>query len=107
MSGVSHCGHNVSTATKARSNASGRINLRVQPQTKAKLLQAARLQKVKLTEFMIEAAEAAAELALAERTRFVLSPDKWQQFNAELDRPPRELPALRRLLRGPSIFEAP
>lgn len=85
--------------------ASARVNLRVDPKVKTVLAQAARLQQVKLTEFMIKASQAAAEIALAERTRFVLSPQKWREFNAALDAPAREIPALRKLLREPSVFK--
>ena len=65
------------------------------------LVQAARLQQVKLTEFMIKSSQAAAETALADRTRFVLPAGKWREFNAALDSPPRQIPALRELFGEP------
>ena len=74
-----------------------RINLRVRPPIKTMLVKAAGLRRVKLPEFMIKSAQAAAEMALADRTRFVLPEVQWRKFNAALDSPPRELPALRRL----------
>ncbi len=61
------------------------------------LVRAARAQRLKLTEFMVKSSQVAAEAALAERTRFVLSPDKWRQFNAALDAPARQIPALKEL----------
>ena len=57
----------MTTAIKARPKASGRINLRVQPQLKAKLLKAARLKKLSLSEFILESAQAAAQKTLAKR----------------------------------------
>jgi uncharacterized protein (DUF1778 family) len=42
---------------------------------------------------------------LAQRSRFTLPPDKWRAFNAALDSPPREIPALRKLFAQPSVFE--
>jgi uncharacterized protein (DUF1778 family) len=60
------------------------------------LVQAARLHQVKLTEFMIKPAQVAAEMALADRSRFVLPAGKWRQFYAALDAPPRAIPELRR-----------
>lgn len=51
---------------------------------------AARLQQLKLTEFMLKSSQAAAESTLAERTRFMLSPEKWRKFNAALDAPARQ-----------------
>jgi len=64
---------------------------------KATLVQAAKLQHQKLTEFMLNSSRAAAEIALADRTRFVLPPDKWTEFNAALDAPPRNIPGLHKL----------
>ncbi len=106
---ITYCKYAVSTITKVRSKGrppvSTRINLRVRPQIKAMLAQAARLQQVKLTEFMLKASQAAAETALAERTRFALSAEKWREFNAALDSPPREIAALRKLFGERSVFE--
>ncbi|PWU11694.1 MAG: hypothetical protein C5B50_22880 [Verrucomicrobia bacterium] len=100
----------VSTTLKAQRKASQRdstrINLRVRRQTKAVLVEAARLQQVKLTEFMIKASEIAAEMALADRTRFVLPPEKWRQFNAALDAEPQEIASLRKLFKEPSVFRS-
>ena len=85
--------------------ASARVNLRVDPQVKARLMLAAELQQIKLTEFMVKSSQAAAEHALAERTRFVLPPEKWREFSAALDAPTRSIPALRKLLAESPVFE--
>ncbi len=69
------------------------------------LVRAAKLQQVNLTEFLIKSSQIAAETALAERTRFVLPPQKWLEFNAALDSPPREIPALRKLFSEPSVLD--
>ncbi len=107
-----YCKYNVSTIVKSnlrgrRRARSTRINLRINPRTKALLVQAAELQEIKLTDFMVKASQVAAEAVLAERNRFVLSPEKWRQFNAALDAPPRDIPALRQLFRGASPFGSP
>jgi len=99
----------VSTAIENRSStrrrvASARISLRIHPQVKARLMQAARIQQIQLSEFMIRASQSSAETALAERTRFVLSPRKWREFNAALDAPPRRISALGRLFDEPSVL---
>jgi len=44
----------IKSRSKARAPAGAPINLRVRPEVKAVLVQAARLQQVKLTEFMIK-----------------------------------------------------
>jgi uncharacterized protein (DUF1778 family) len=84
---------------------SARINLRVDAQVKTMLVRAARSQRLKLTEFMIKSSQVAAETAMAERTRFVLPPDKWRQFNAALDAPARQVPALKKLFTEASVFK--
>lgn len=94
-----------SRSTKLRQSTSVRVNLRVDPKVKSVLLQAAKLQRVNLTEFMIRASQAAAETALADRTRWVLSPEAWREFNAALDAPPKEIPALRKLFGESSFFK--
>jgi uncharacterized protein (DUF1778 family) len=97
----------VSTKAKTRpspSSGSTRVNLRVDRQIKQLLLRAARLERLNLTEFMIRSSQTAAEMALADRARFTLSPEKWRQFNAALDAPPRDIPALRQLFAAPPIF---
>ena len=105
-----YCAYSVSTISKGRQARpqrlpSARVNLRINSRTKALLVQAAKLEQVKLTEFMVKASQAAAETALAGRTKFVLSPEKWREFNAALDSPPREIAALRRLLKEASVFD--
>jgi uncharacterized protein (DUF1778 family) len=72
---------------------------------KAMLVRAATSQRLELTEFMVKASQAAAETALADRTRFVLSADKWREFNAALDAPARQIPALRRLFARAAAVE--
>jgi uncharacterized protein (DUF1778 family) len=90
---------------KSRERASARINLRVDAPLKAMFVRAARAQRLKLTEFMVKSSQVAAEIALAERTRFVLPPDKWRQFNAALDAPARQIPALKKVFTAASVFK--
>jgi len=40
-----------------------------------------------------------------DQTHFVLSPERWDAFCALLDRPPKELPALQKLLTQPSVLD--
>jgi len=94
----------IKARSKARASAGARINLRVRPQVKAVLVQAVRLQQVKMTEFMIKSAQFAAEMALADRNRFVLPAGNWCKFYAALDAPPRAIPELRKLFSEPSAF---
>lgn len=69
------------------------------------LMRAARAQRLELTEFMVKSSQVAAETALSERTHFALPPDKWRQFNAALDAPARQIPALKQLFTEASILK--
>ena len=48
-----------------------------------------------------------AERLLADRTHFVLEPERWERFVEPLDRPPQDNPGLRELFSRPSVFDAP
>jgi predicted DNA-binding antitoxin AbrB/MazE fold protein len=43
--------------------------------------------------------------AAADEANFPLSPEQWQAFCDALDAPPRDLPALRKLLSDASLFD--
>jgi uncharacterized protein (DUF1778 family) len=86
--------------------ATARLNLRVAPTVKKKLQRAAKLRKHSLTDFIVLVSQDAAEAVLAEQTRFVLPEKQWAAFNAALDAPAKEIPALRQLLAPPSVFDA-
>ena len=81
------------------------LSIRVSEAEKTVLEQAAAATHVGLNQFTLQAALRPAEDVLANQTRFVLAADKWDDFTALLDRPPRVLPALRRASAKPSPFE--
>lgn len=85
--------------------ASTRLNIRVTPTAKELLRAAAKLRKDSLTGFILRSSQDAAETVLAEQTRFVLPEEQWAAFNAALDAPAKDIPALRRLLTEPSVFD--
>jgi len=72
-----------------------RMNLRIDPETDARIRQAAASAGVSVSTFVAQAAEAAANDVLADRRHFVLEPERWDEFVRLLDRPARELPKLR------------
>jgi predicted DNA-binding antitoxin AbrB/MazE fold protein len=49
--------------------------------------------------------EAADTAALMDQAHFVLSAERWDAFCALLDRPPKEIPALRKLLTQPGVLD--
>ena len=46
-----------------------------------------------------------AEDSLPDRQRFMLTPDRWEQFEEALSAPSRSAPRLDELLNQPSVFE--
>jgi len=71
---------------------------------KAVLIRAAKLRQTSLNKFILENACQAAQQVLAEQMHFTLPPERWQAFCDALDAPPRQIPALKKLLAEDSIF---
>ena len=82
-----------------------RIQLRASASEKRLLQQAADTAKKTLSEFILSASVTEAEIALSQRTRFVLDSDRWQKFIETLERPVTSKPALKKLLSQPSALE--
>lgn len=87
-----------------RTTRNEKLDLRLTAEAKNTLIAAAQAQRRSLSEFVLESALTQAEEALADRRVFHLSPEKWEEFIAALDAPPRDLPRMRQLLNGPSVF---
>lgn len=81
-----------------------RIALWVASNEKDRLEQAANLQGLSLSKFMLNASRAAADLVLGDQTRFVLPKKQMAALNAALDAPPREMPRLKAMIARPSVF---
>jgi uncharacterized protein (DUF1778 family) len=82
-----------------------RLSMRIDPQTKAVIAQAAQESGTTLTTFMVQHAYAAAEILLTEQRRFVLDDERWQKFMDALNAPPKKLSALQKLMSEPSVLE--
>jgi uncharacterized protein (DUF1778 family) len=82
-----------------------KVQLRMRPLQKDVIARAANLKQTTMTNFMVEHAFQAAQQILADQVYFYLSPEKWDEFCAALDAPPKELPALRKLLTEPGVFD--
>jgi uncharacterized protein (DUF1778 family) len=82
-----------------------KIDLRLSTEAKATIVAASRATGQSLTDFVLQSALARAEEALPERHHFGLDAERWAEFLAALDAPPRDIPRLRRLLEEPSVFE--
>lgn len=93
------------STSRPKNTKSERLAVRISPQQRSLLSEASRTQEKTITEFLLSAATRAAEDVLADRRRFVLAEAEWAAFLAALDRPPRDLPRLRRLLSTPSVLD--
>lgn len=89
-----------------RSLRSEKLDLRLTPDAKRALQAAASASRRSVSEFVLESALARADEALADRRTFGLDADRWRAFLAALDRPPRPMPRLARLLNEPGFFDA-
>lgn len=95
------------TAKKPKAAKSDKVQLRLHHRQKSVIARAAEIKQTSFTNFMVEHAYEAAQQVMAEQTHFALSGEGWAAFCAALDAPPRDIPALRRLLNEPGLFDAP
>jgi uncharacterized protein (DUF1778 family) len=82
-----------------------RIQLRASASEKRLLQEAADTSKKTLSEFILVASITEAEIALSQRSRFVLDSNRWSKFIELLERPAAAKPALKKLLSRPSALE--
>ena len=81
------------------------LNLRIKPELRGLIDRAAELSGKNRTDFVLDAARAAAEDALLDRTVFVLDAKAYAEFLARLDAPPRPNDRLRRSLQTNAPWE--
>lgn len=88
------------TATRSE-----KLDLRLTPSAKQKLQAAAREKERSVTDFVLQSALDRADEVLADQRRFFMDEKQWRAFQAALDAPPRDIPALRKLMTEPSVVE--
>ncbi|CAN5688353.1 DUF1778 domain-containing protein [soil metagenome] len=81
------------------------LNIRVTPQQKQVIAQAAQLKQTTVSNFVLEQALEAALDIVVEQRNFILSTDQWKVFCDALEAAPREYPRLRKLLTEPGVFD--
>jgi uncharacterized protein (DUF1778 family) len=95
------------TATKKSSAQKGtRLSIRASAAQKKVIAQAARIKETTVSDFVLEQSLTAAQQVLADQAQFILPKKQWEAFCAALDANPRSIPALRRLLTRPGVFDA-
>ena len=86
------------------------LHIRATERDKATLTLAAIAKNMTVSQFVLQTAVPAAEEIVRQgagtiETLFKLDADDWEKFNAALDAPPRDIPALRELLHTPAPWE--
>lgn len=82
-----------------------KLDLRISPEAKQAITEAATEAGQSVSEFVLASALARAEETLPDRRHFGLTTEQWADFMAALDAPPKDHSRLRRLLREPSVFD--
>lgn len=96
----------VNPAAKKRRDAKiERLELRASPSQTLVIRQAAAAAAKTVTAFVLDAATVEAQRALADRRLFRLDPSRWERFVSALDRPVKEKPRLRKLMRQSSVLD--
>ena len=83
---------------------SQRIEVRATPEDRALIDRAVAAAGTTVTAFVLTSGTTAARRVLADRTEFGLSPEAAGAWEAINERPARDLPGLRELMRRPSPF---
>jgi uncharacterized protein (DUF1778 family) len=87
------------------SSRSEKLDIRITPEAKQILQQAAKQRHTTISQFVLESALDSASTVLAERSRLILNAEQWEAFMVALDAPPRHHPRMERLLNEPSILD--
>jgi uncharacterized protein (DUF1778 family) len=87
------------------SSRSDKLDIRITPEAKQILQQAAKQSHTTISQFVLKSALDSADAVLADRSRFSLNPEQWKTFMSALDAPPRSHPRMERLLNEPSILD--
>jgi uncharacterized protein (DUF1778 family) len=91
---------------KASAQKASRFSIRVSATQKRVIAEAARLKDTTISDFVLEQSLTAAQQVIADQVQFRLPKKRWKEFCEALDAPPRTIPALRKLLTKPSLFDA-
>lgn len=89
----------------AATQKSDKLDIRISPEAKRVLQQAARARHTSISQFVVESALSSAHDVLAERRLITLDEGQWARFVAALDAPPDRHPRMERLLREPTILD--
>jgi uncharacterized protein (DUF1778 family) len=80
------------------------LNLRVTEAEKSAFEEAASIKQVKVSNFILSHAYEIAQQVIRNQYIMAVSKDQWQDICYALDHPPKNNPALRKLMKAKSIF---
>ncbi|GKW41823.1 DUF1778 domain-containing protein [Pectobacterium parvum] len=81
------------------------LSLRIKPDERDLIDRAAKVRGKNLTDFVLDAARAAAEEVLIDQRIIMADPDAYQEFLARLDQVPSPNAALRKTMQTPAPWE--
>ncbi len=82
------------------------LNIRATAAQKAKLAEAAKLQNMNVSQFVLSKSLDAAEEVIADQRLIRVGKEEYDWLVAKLEEPPRDIPELRELFSRPSVFES-
>lgn len=91
---------------KPSTQKASRFSIRASATQKKVIAEAARLKDTTISDFVLEQSLTAAQQVIADQVQFTLPKKQWKQFCDALDAPPKAIPALRKLLNKPGLFDA-
>ena len=94
------------TMRKAATQKASRFSIRASATQKRVIAEAAGIKDTTISDFVLEQSLTAAQHVIADQVHFRLPKKQWQEFVDALDAPPKTIPALRRLLNKPGLFDA-
>jgi uncharacterized protein (DUF1778 family) len=83
-----------------------RLSIRTTIEDKELIARAAEKENKNISDFVLENALSAAEAIVHDDAHLSLDEKRWRKFISVLDAPPRSIPALRKLLTEPGVFDA-
>jgi uncharacterized protein (DUF1778 family) len=88
-----------------RKSKPARLNIRVSQHEKDVIAKAAAALNTSISGFVLQHTYSEAQSLLAEQGQIRLPDKKWRAFCKALDAPPKDIPALRKLLSEPGVFD--
>lgn len=95
----------MSTASSITPGKRETLNIRIKPEERSLIDRAAKVRGKNRTDFVLEAARAAAEEALQDQLVIAAGPQAYAAFLARLDMPPQPNERLRKTMRTPPPWE--